>query len=125
MHTIYYFDILTSSLPTVYGLAELSILGVQVYLKSWFSSQLPTTAPAIDLKQLKILSSLNSHAAKAALKKLCDHLWYLSEGLIVLLFFDSDDVLEKSLMVFALQKPASKHPPKRIAVNITNINAMQ
>ena len=51
------------------GLANLCIFGVQIYVKSWFSSQLSTAAPANDLILLKILSSLDTQAAKGALKK--------------------------------------------------------
>lgn len=108
------------------GLAEICIFGVQVYLKSWFLSRLPTIAPANDLRLLQTLVSLDSQAAKGALKKLCGHLWYLSEELIALSFFDRDVSAQvKKLMVSALQKPASDDPPKRITVDITKIHEMQ
>jgi len=89
-------------------------------------SRLPTIAPANDLRLLQTLVSLDSQAAKGALKKLCGHLWYLSEELIALSFFDRDVSAQvKKLMVSALQKPASDDPPKRITVDITKIHEMQ
>ena len=104
------------------GLADLCIFKVQIYVKSWFSSQLSTAAPVNGLNLLKILSLLDTQAAKGALKKLCGHLRYLSEELIALSFFDRNIIPdEKRLMVAALQKPALEDPPKRVTVDIMSM----
>src|SRR6218665_2940549 len=52
--------------------------------------RLPTPAPANDLNLLKRLVQVESPSAKGALKKLCGQLWYLSEDLAALAFFDRD-----------------------------------
>jgi hypothetical protein len=51
-------------------------------------------------------------------KKLCGQLWYLSEELVALAFFDRDvDVIEKKAMVEALARQGTEDLPKRITVN--------
>jgi len=79
------------------GLVDFCVFGVVVYIKSWFLCRLPTAAPANDLNLLKLLVQVESPSAKGALKKLCGQLWYLSEELVALAFFDRDiDASEKS-----------------------------
>ena len=69
---------------------------MRMYIKSWFLSRLPTAASTNDLRLLKLFLSDNSAAAKGALKKLSGQLWYLSEELIALVFFDRNiDASEK------------------------------
>ena len=75
-----------------------------VHIKSWFLFRLPTAAPANDLNLLKRLVQVESPSAKDALKKLCGQLWYLSEDLAALAFFDRDiDASEKRAMVEGLR----------------------
>jgi hypothetical protein len=86
---------------------------------------LTTTAPSSDLKLLQILCSLDTQAAKCALKKFCGHLWYLSEEFIALSSFGRNlSSQEKKQMITALQKPAREDPPKRITVDINKIHEM-
>jgi len=48
---------------------------------------------------------INASISKAAMKSFCDHLWYLSEVLIGLAFFDPTVPIEmKTAMVAALRK---------------------
>ena len=105
------------------GLGDFCVFGVGNYIKSWFVSQLPTAAPANDLKLLKLLAATGSPASLGALKKLCGQLWYLSEELVALAFFDQNvDAQEKRAMIEALSKQGTTDdPPKRIAVEKSTI----
>lgn len=56
------------------------------------------------------------------IKKLCGHLWYLSEELVALALFDPEvDVDEKKAMVQQLSHSAPKDPVKRIAIDQSKI----
>jgi hypothetical protein len=104
------------------GLSDFCVFGVTAYVKSWFLSSLPTEAPANDLNLLKQLVSSQSAVAQGALKKLCGQLWYLSEELIGLAFFDRKvDAVEKRAMIAALSRKGSADPPKRINVDQATI----
>lgn len=104
------------------GLGNFCAFGVGSYVKSWFLSPLPTAAPANDLMLLKSLLTCGSPAATGALKKLCGQLWYLSEELIGLAFFDRGvDATEKRAMVEALCHEGTEGPPKRITVDKTTV----
>ena len=55
---------------------------------------------------------------QGATKKLCGQLWYLSEELVALSFFDrSVDVSEKTAMIEGLRSEGEDHPPKRIQLD--------
>ena len=58
------------------------------------------------------------------MKKILGHLWYLSEELIALDFFD-DGVTEdtKCLILSALQTPGTEHPLKRINVGFALVSS--
>ena len=100
------------------GLSDFCIFGVAAYIRPWFLSRLPTAAPANDLKLLKLLASSTSPAFVGALKKMCGQLWYLSEELIALAFFDQTvEASEKKAMVAALSRQGTEEPAKRISVD--------
>ena len=85
-------------------------------------------APLNDLDLLKQLKAYgtNQSVAKAALKSFSDHLWYLSETLIGLSFFDSkvsDDI--KVAMVAALERSGLDEPLRRIDIDDNLISQMQ
>lgn len=110
----------------VRGLGDFCVFGVASYVKSWFLCRLPSAAPASDLRLMKRLLSVGSTASLAALNKLCGQLWYLSEELIALAFFDQDvDVMEKRAMVDALSHQGTEDPPKRITVDHSEISNKQ
>src|SRR6218665_3951682 len=91
------------------GLADFCVFGVVVFIKSWFLRRLPTPAPANDLNLLKFIMQVESPSAKGALKKLYGQLWYLSEELVALAFFDKDfDASEKRAMVEGLRRGVRK-----------------
>ena len=93
------------------GLHKMCIFAVVIYLKSWFTVSLAASAPHSDLCLLLDLYSYKQYdeaISKATCKKLEHHLWYLSEYLVGLVFFDSDVPSEtKRTMMNALQ---SKQP---------------
>src|SRR6218665_2437488 len=104
------------------GLVDFCVFGVLVYIKSWFLCRLLTAAPANDLNLLKLLVQVESPSAKGALKKLCGQLWYLSEELVALAFFDRDvDASEKRAMVEGLRRVGEDDLPKRISVDQSTI----
>ena len=105
----------------VNGIKSLNSWLVRYYVKSWFLSRCPISAPAHDLKWLKELDALKFHQAdisKVSLKKLSGHLWYLSEELVALAFFDDKVSNEtKRKMVQGLNTDAEKEPAKRITID--------
>ena len=92
------------------GLHRFNVFVMKVYLKVWFTCPCPISAPRNDLELLRNIEAyktLDASVSTAALKSFSNHLWYLSEMLIGLAFFDSDiDVEVKVDMVRALQREA-------------------
>lgn len=108
------------SLPFRLTAHELSSLGhfntfvLKIYLKAWFTCACASSAPQ---NYLQLLCELESYkkthkaVAKAAMKSFSGHLWYLSEILVGLAFFDSAVSVElKSAMVTALDNKTTDHP---------------
>ena len=92
-----------------------------IYVKAWFQASSAPSAPRIDLQLLKDIYSyrkISESISKNALNKIIRHLWYLSEELVALAFFD-DEVSNdtKHHMVTALQTSGAEHPLKRITVD--------
>jgi len=100
------------------GLQQLNAFTVKLYLKAWYTSMSSTAAPRNDLQLLKDLvtySVINKAISCSATKTFMRHLWYLSETLVGLAFFDSeisDD--EKVQMVAALSKCGEDNPAPRV-----------
>ena len=70
------------------------------------------------LNELQSYKKINNDVANAAIKSFSGHLWYLSEILVGLAFFDSEvPTATKSAMVAALDNKASTDHPLRIAFN--------
>jgi hypothetical protein len=100
------------------GLQQFNAFTVKLYLKAWFTCMSSTCAPRNDLQLLKDLvaySAVNKPVAQAATKTLMRHLWYLSETLVGLAFFDSEvSVTEKIEMVAALSTPGKDSLAPRV-----------
>lgn len=100
------------------AIGEVCIFIVKFYVKAWFTCTLPIKAPNLDLQFIKSLKSyeiVDSQISTAAIKKLCNHLWYLNEEAAALAFFDESIPLEtKQLMVKALKKKSSINSTKRL-----------
>ncbi|CAH1108328.1 unnamed protein product [Psylliodes chrysocephalus] len=98
---------------------------VLIYIKYWFQAPSACSAPRNDLELLKDLKKnedVTPVIARKAINKVCGHLWYVSEELIVLSFFDDKVGNEtKKKMVEALKKEGADFCPKRINVDIENI----
>ncbi|KAG0722910.1 Xanthine dehydrogenase/oxidase [Chionoecetes opilio] len=95
---------------------------VPVYVPAWYAAPSPTSAPANDLALLK---DLVGYEDKSLAKALADgfarrHLWYLSESLVPLAFFDEDLSLgRKRAMIEALSSnEGSENLTKRVVVDL-------
>lgn len=90
------------------GLRDICIFIVRLYVKNWFSSTVPTNAPNQDLNLLKDLyyyKDIDKDISNATMKKICGHLWYLTEEAVALSFFDKNiPINDKKLMVECLEK---------------------
>jgi len=65
---------------------------------------------------------VESLSAKGAPKKLCGQLWYFSEELVALAFFDRDvDASEKGAKAEGLRRMGGEDSPKRISVDQSTI----
>lgn len=99
------------------GIGDICIFTVHLYIKAWFQASSAVSAPRIDLQLVKDIDSykdINATISSIAMKKFQRHLWYLSEELAALAFFDDevpDDTKRK--MVRSLQNPGAEHPLKR------------
>lgn len=106
------------------GLRDVCIFAVRVYLKAWISATEVTNAPYNDLLMLKSLleySKIHSGIAKKTSSKFSNHLWYLSQELVGLAFFDSRvSSSTKRLMISALEsrEHQDQKNPKRITVDL-------
>jgi hypothetical protein len=104
------------------GIKRYAAFCVNIYVRSWFEATDAAAAPANDLALLKRLALYEDKGiADAAVTAFSRHLWYLSEVLVSLSFFDEDTSLAvKRAMVKALDKEGSENPPKRISVNTSS-----
>ena len=108
------------------GLSDMCLFAVTLYLKSWITAPLAASAPRNDLTLLQDLHRYRQHngtISRVTCTKLEGHLWYLSEQLVALAFFDHDvPASTKRKMVTALQKDSVddddelEPPPNRISM---------
>lgn len=100
------------------ALRDFNLFIVIVYVKYWFKCPSSTSAPYNDLSLVKDIlayKEINESIANAAFSSFQNHLWYLSEKLIGLSFFDSEiDTITKQKMVKNLSRVGSKLPLNRI-----------
>jgi hypothetical protein len=109
------------------GLHDVCMFVVLLYVSAWFTAPYAASSPRNDLRFLKQLCTYNNQAiAKVASHKFAGHLWYLSEELVGLAFFDTDISVEiKRAMVRAMNdRDGLNDPPKRVQVNTTTCSAM-
>lgn len=102
------------------GLQQFNLFIVTVYLKAWFTCPSAVSAPRHDLQLLKKLldyKRINEVVASAAIKVFMRQLWYLSETLVGLAFFDDEvDHRTKVSMVDALECAGVHEPVKRVSM---------
>lgn len=99
------------SVEEIPKLANFCIYVVVAHVNAWYTSGNPASAPRHDiefLKTIQYLQTVDSTIATAAAKKIENHLWYLSEELAPLGFFDEKLSLDcKRKMIVALQTKES------------------
>ncbi|CAH0562819.1 unnamed protein product [Brassicogethes aeneus] len=107
------------------AITEICVFVVTIYVRCWFQAPVATSAPRNDLwllKNLKKFENINKAMSKKALTKFLGHLWYLSEELVALAFFDEEVSLEiKQKMVIALNEEGPDYSPKRITLDLSHI----
>lgn len=93
------------------GLRDVCIFLVKLYIKAWYGCTNAITAPLQDLNFVKDIiaySKTDPIISAAIQKKMSNHLWYLSEEVIALAFFDSNVTFEEKRKM--LEKLLSKEP---------------
>lgn len=107
------------------AITEICVFVVTIYIRCWFQAPVATSAPRNDLwllKNLKKFENINKAMSKKALSKFLGHLWYLSEELVALAFFDDEVSVEsKQKMVIALNEEGPDYSPKRITLDLSHI----
>lgn len=98
------------------GIMEVSLFVALIYARFWHEAPLASNAPLNDALMLGLLNKYpNRIIADAARSALFRHLWFFSEPLVGLAFFDSRvDFDMKRAMVANLQLPMTALGPKRI-----------
>ena len=111
------------------GLQQFNLFIVTVYIKAWFTCPSTASAPRQDLEMLSQLleyKKVNEQVASAALTTFRRHLWYLSEQLVGLAFFDDEVTDEmKVQIVSALTKEGWDNTFKRITIEDADIKLKQ
>uniref|UniRef100_A0A2S2PCY9 Uncharacterized protein n=1 Tax=Schizaphis graminum TaxID=13262 RepID=A0A2S2PCY9_SCHGA len=111
------------------ALEAFNVFVIQVYIKYWYTASSGELAPYNDLNLLKELDNYkksNIVIGNAAAKSFSRHLWYLSETLIGLAFFDSKVSSEMKVnMVKSLVKKGADFPLRRITVETTAVQTVQ
>jgi len=95
---------------------ELALFVSLVYVRFWHEAPLGIKAQLNDMQLLELLMNYpNGTIAKAARDTFSRHIWYFSEVLVGLSFFDDRTAADvKTQMVANLQIPASNQSVKRL-----------
>ena len=99
------------------GILQFLLFVTKVYMQAWFTAPSAAEAPSNDLQFMQALYAYSNPTVKeAALTAFKRHLWYLSEVMMGLAFFDDNvDAHEKMLMVRNMrEKEGSDEPPHRL-----------
>lgn len=73
------------------ALRRIIIYTIRFHIKAWFTSGNAIAAPNHDLNFMKDIykyQTIDPEISKLAVKKFCNHLWYLSDETIALALFD-------------------------------------
>lgn len=107
------------------GLLRVAMFSARLYSKAWTQAPLAVAAPLNDLQLLQALDGYeDAEVSKAATNKLLGHLWYLSEELVALAFFDDRVSSEtKKKMVAAIEeKDGNDTAQKRVTIPASAIS---
>lgn len=89
------------------SLFDICLFVVFIYVRFWYTAPLAIAAPNQDLQFLKavyVYKDIDKCTSEAVLKKIKNHLWYLSPEVVALAFFDENiSVPIKRKMVKALK----------------------
>lgn len=107
------------------GLRDISIFLVLLYVKAWFRCTISVEAPNHDLSFVKdaiAYAIVDNDVSETIVKKMSNHLWYLSEETVALSFFDKQVPNEvKKKMVESLKNESNGDVLKRLTVTPTQI----
>ncbi|KAG0719488.1 hypothetical protein GWK47_050380 [Chionoecetes opilio] len=111
------------------GLRQVALFVSLLYIKHWHEALIPEYAPKNDLELLQALNEYpDKEVGVEGTRALFRHLWYLSEDLIALAFFDDRvEDGEKKRMLENLVRPASKKALKRLegkGLRVTNTTTL-
>ena len=109
-------------------LRDVCLCCAYIYIKAWYTSPNVVSAPHNDLLLMKSLleySNINAAISRVTTEKLSNHLWYLSESLVGLAFYDSEvSPSTKRKMVKAMkEKPLVPSQKKKASVPIKSFSA--
>lgn len=94
------------------ALRKFNTFVVKIYLKYWFTCELPTFAPENDLRLLKDLityRNIDPIISENTFRIFSGHTWYLTQSLVALAFFDLRiGASIKTKMVEAFKNPENK-----------------
>lgn len=93
----------------------------KVYFKNWFTNNISVIAPRMDLQMLRDIEGMREslpNTASVAYNKFKNHLWYLSDIMIALSFFDKDVPTQvKEKMVINLRRDSTQRNDSRYVIN--------
>lgn len=120
-------DQLTLTTRELKGLTELALFVALVYGRFWHEAPLASHAPVNDAQMLGLLQTYpNRTVADAAFSALSRHLWFFSEHLVGLAFFDDRvEAHVKKAMAANLQLPKTRSALHRIDVNDADFNNLE
>lgn len=103
------------------GLPRICAFIVRFYVKAWFNASSAIGAPNHDLTLFQSLinyKQIDAEIADAAIRKLQGHLWYLSEDLVALSFFDDavPDYVKLKMVRAIKERTGTNNAPKRIQI---------
>lgn len=111
------------------SLRRVCLFTATIYIKAWLSAPISEDAPVNDLVMLQRLeeyAETDSSTAHIALQKLKNHLWYLSEDLVVMcLFSDKISPDQKKEITQAMQKRPKKKDSRRFEGKTTSFKDHQ
>ena len=109
------------------GLTELSLFVALVYGRFWHEAPLPSHAPLNDAHMITLFQGYpNQVIAEAAFTAIFRHLWFFSEHLVGLAFFDNRvDLDVKRAMVANLQLPKNKTALKKVNASGSDSNRLE
>lgn len=105
------------------GIRDICIFITKLYLKAWIQAPVAAEAPRQDhefLKNLYAYNTINENVSRVALRKFCNHLWYLTPETAALAFFDSSITHEAKRRMVAALDIVTDHEIKRLIINPNN-----